>query len=132
MKSTKYIIIMVLQKNLDGTKKDTWGDKEQLFNSCCDECSVIKYISEICLNKDLCFKHGKVEELYPFGDGISWEIKRILKNKTLLGKKDYYIFCLWRYDGVGYRFEIDQDKVEEFGKFLNDCCEYMLKHGVGI
>ena len=106
----------------------------EIFNSGCDECSiidevstVIKYIVEgkerITVNLD---DEERVIELFdremlPCGDGVSWII-----NKTY----DGYRLTLWKWDATGYRFNISKEKLKKFGEYLSECCEYMLAHGV--
>lgn len=111
----------------------------EVFYCGCDECSVIdevstriKHIAEgeksISFNRD--GKEYTIEllnrEVIPFGYGVSWTINEIVNNMT---NETVYEVVLWKHDRIGYRFYLDKNKLEEFGKYLNECCEYMLAHG---
>lgn len=112
------------------------NDHQVLFDSGCDECSIIdevahriKLISEgitvyrgtTSMNEPFTLKLLD-NECLPFGDGVSWIIHKIPRRKT-------YEFMLFDYKNVGYRFSLSDDKFSDFGKYLNECCEYMLAHG---
>lgn len=112
-------------------------EEEILFDSCCDECSVVYEIAERCKYLAQCKKQVKItrddgksrtfkllnEEIKPCGMGVFWTIRKPY-NK--------YKFELFNWFDKGYRFWIEQNKIGEFGKFLESCCEYMLAHGVPI
>ena len=55
--------------------------------------------------------------------GTSWEIKEI---------KKFYQFTLFNFFNEGYRFTLDKNKMYNFGLYLLNCCDYMLKHGESI
>ena len=65
-------------------------------------------------------------EIYPFGDGVSWTINKII---NMWDDEVRYKISLWKYNHYGYRFYIDKDKLKDFGEYLKECCEYMLAHG---
>ena len=114
----------------DGTIIDT-------FSSGRDECSVI---DEVALACDLLSKGQKEiikttfdktitirllnSEMYPLGDGVSWIIRRPFVDK--------YCFQMFKWDNTGYRFYLKKERMKEFADYLNECCEYMLKHGEPI
>ena len=112
-------------------KEDNWH--KTLFNCHCDECSIIDEIAEICkllAEGKTVFKGENDGEKYtikllnneviPFGMGTSWMISR---------RNNIYEFRLFDWDNTGYRFYLKKDKLKAFGKYLSDCCEYMLAHG---
>lgn len=115
---------------------------EVMFSSGCDECSAIDEVAVAC---DLIVMGHKSitrtwndeeitiellnRDIYPTGDGVTWKISEIESIKS--GNVQYEI-TLFRFDGVGYKFYLDKDKLGEFGSYLNDCCEYMLAHGEPI
>lgn len=116
-----------------------WKDDNDymvLFDSGVDECSIIdeianrmKLISEGTIvyrgttkdNEEFSIRLLN-NEVFPFGDGVSWNIQRIRRTN----KYSIMLFDSWN---KGYRFVITIDKMKEFAKFLEECCEYMLAHG---
>lgn len=115
-------------------------DKYIVFECDFDECSIIDEVSAriklihegkksvTITNEEFNTTHTiKLlnEEIFPFGDGVTWIINK-RKNPN------YYNFTLWNRDGTGFRFDIEKEKMAEFGVYLNDCCEYMLQHGCPI
>ena len=116
---------------------ETGEIKEVLFDSKCDECSVLDEIAERCKYLAEGKKQVKIDrdgaesytirllnqEIKPCGMGVFWTIRQSHK------KFRFDLFDWW---DKGYRFWIERDKVGEFGKFLESCCEYMLAHGVPI
>lgn len=113
------------------------NDYETLFDCPCDECSVIDEVSAvigyICEGKKVLtvtrpqtgetFKVKLIDrEILPFGYGVSWTIKK--KNS-----RGYYEVVMWNHNETGYRFYVKEEKLKEFGKYLQECCEYMLAHG---
>lgn len=119
---------------------ETGEIKKVLFDSHCDECSVLDEIAWICKylsegKKQITFltceddpsKNKTIrllnKEIKPCGMGVFWTIRQPHK------KFQFELFNWW---DKGYRFWIEKDKIGEFGKFLEDCCEYMLAHGVPI
>lgn len=121
-----------------------WETYEE-FTSNTDECSAIKAVGEFCK----AIADGKTEytvtdektgekhtyryldtELQAFGMGVDWTIAAM----PCFDEKNpqrRYLFTLWR-NNAGYRFVLAEDNLRPFGEFLLGCCEYMLKHGVGI
>ena len=115
-----------------------WKDdnfSELLFNSNCDECSVIdeiaariKYIvaGEKSITMNYMNEEYTIEllnnEVRSIGYGVSWIING-------LRESNLYEISLWNHDEIGYRFCLEKDKLAEFGEYLNECCEYMLAHG---
>lgn len=108
---------------------------EVLFDSGCDECSVIdeiayriKLISEGHATHIV--KNPVIEEewvinlldkdVYPFGTGVTWSIQQ---------RNVGYILYLWDWQNKGYKFFLNKDKFKTFGEYLEECCEYMLAHG---
>ena len=110
-------------------------DKERrvLWRSGCDECSIIGEVA--CRIPLILEGKKKVEveyanakftinlfsEIMPCGDGVFWKIDKL--------NKDGYHFSIWNSDEIGYRFYLDKDKMQKFGEYLKECCEYMLAHG---
>ena len=107
-----------------------------LFNCSCDECSVIDEVAARCLylsngqtSVDVPHPHtGEMRtiqlldnEIHPIGYGVSWRIEYLYD--------DFYLISVFGWDGMGYRFHLNQNKMKEFGDYLNKCCEYMLAHG---
>ena len=119
-----------------------WKDDnsiEKEFYCYCDECSIIdevsariKYIIEG--KESVTVSHNDEdyvielfdEEIYSFGDGVSWTINKII---NMWDDEARYKISLWKYNHYGYRFYIDKDKLRDFGEYLEECCEYMLAHG---
>lgn len=114
-----------------------WKDDnctEILFDCLCDECSVIKEISNrieyivqgketisvSCGGKEYIIKLFD-EEVFPIGYGVSWIIHKL--------SSDEYLVTLWEWNNTGYRFVLDKYKLKAFGEYLNECSEYMLTHG---
>ena len=108
-----------------------------LFDSSCDECSMIrevafrlKYLSEgkkkveVKYHDDTYTVKLLDTDIRTFADCLWWKISEWQK-----GKKGSYKFELFRYDDVGYRFWLSKEKAYKFGENLNECCEYMLAHG---
>lgn len=115
------------------------GHITEVFNCGCDECSIIDEVSERIKHivegkKSLSVNRNGEEyviellnkEVVPFGYGVSWTINEIINN---MRNEIFYEIVLWKHDRIGYRFYLDTNKLEEFGKYLNECCEYMLAHG---
>lgn len=124
-------------------------DGEVLFHQFCDEGSCIDEVSFVCDKlsdgiKEITKEDGTIisllnHELRALGYGTSWiinEVKRINFIYTDDEETEYsiynYIFNLFDWNDVGFRFELDVNKMKEFGKYLSECCEYMLKNSVGI
>lgn len=111
--------------------------RNYMLLSCnCDECSVIDEVAARCTylaegkkSVDLLHPHtGKLrtiefldKEMRPIGYGISWTIRELWD--------DNFELSLFKWDDTGVRFNLTKTKMYEFGKYLNDCCEYMLAHG---
>ena len=107
-----------------------------LFDSGVDECSIIdeianrmKLITEGTTVYKGTTKDGDPfsiqlldNEVLPFGDGVSWNIHKHYRRKV-------YDITLFDWKNVGYRMVMDNDKMAEFAKYLESCCEYMLAHG---
>ena len=119
-------------------KSDSQWESDVKYYEPCDECSIIDEISErikyiIEGKTSITVNHRDKEyviellnnEVQPFGDGVSWTINDCRK-------KDLYEIVLWNSEEIGYRFYLEKDKLKEFGKYLNECCEYMLIHGEAI
>ena len=116
-----------------------YNERDILFDSGVDECSIIDevahriklIVSGITVYKG--FTKNNIpfsiklldNEVFPFGDGISWNI-------TKKPRKAEYIISMFDTNNVGYRFCLTKDKLEEFGKYLESCCEHMLANGVPI
>lgn len=107
-----------------------------LFNCSCDECSVIDEVAARCLylangqtSVDAPHPHTGENrtiqlldnEIHPIGYGVSWDIKYLYD--------DLYSISMFGWDGIGYRFNLNQKKLKKFGDYLIECCEYMLAHG---
>ena len=60
--------------------------------------------------------------MLPFGDGVSWNIHKHYRSKV-------YDITMFDWKNTGYRMVLGIDKLAEFGKYLEECCEYMLAHG---
>lgn len=127
---------------------------EQIWNSDCDECSIIDEIAYACDKiSSKIFSETKTvygekhtfkyldETFSPRGDGIDWIIRKVERykywdeNGETLNKPEAFHnfeFLLKRNDGVSYIFELSPEKTKEFGQFLQKCCDYMLEHGEPI
>ena len=117
------------------------GDCCVLFDSKCDECSVLDEIGHICLlltDGVEVFKRNDGREfellnqrILPFGMGIEWTVTKETyddwEDEDI--KHIYYIFTLFDYWDVGFRFTLEDKKIKAFGEYLLECCEYMLAHG---
>lgn len=117
------------------TYKDEDNLTLKLFDEPCDECSLIDSVAVACkrlsegkqtfsITRDdkTITKFLLNNEIRPLGSGVSW----IIRPST---NKDKYEISLHNYFNVGYRFWLSKEQIGEFGDFLNECCEYMLKHG---
>ncbi len=107
-----------------------------LFDSNVDECSVIDEIAnriKLIVSGTTIYKGVTKDgdsfsiklldnEVYPFGDGVSWIISKRSRQKK-------YDITMFDSNNIGYRFVLTQDKLKDFGEYLNECCEYMLAHG---
>ena len=124
---------------------------EQIWNSDCDECSIIDEIAYICSKiSDNIFTETKtiyngeehtfnyLDQFFCPGDGIDWKINKVErynhwnKNGEILKEPEIYHnfeFLMRKENGVSYIFELSPERTREFGKFLQGCCDYMLKHG---
>ena len=116
-----------------------WKDDNEhmiLFDSGVDECSVIDEVAARIklIVKGIIVHHGETSnheayslrllnnDIIPCGDGVTWNISKVPRTKS-------YRISLFDYEDVGYRFILQKDKLAEFGKYLDQCCEYMLAHG---
>ena len=120
------------------------GYTKIVYKDECDECSMISEIAARCLH--LAKGEEKVEverrgnkrsiellgtEIFPMGMGTSWKISKreySLSNKSHIS----YHFEVWGWDQRGYRFVIPENRMEDFGEYLQMCCDYMLEHGEPI
>lgn len=114
-----------------------------VYREYCDECSVMEHIAYCCGElangkEQYTLDDSRVEEVInildnefdPFGYGTAWIIR---KQYYTYKKEIIYQFELWdNFDNKGYRFIIPQDRIKEFGEYLQSCCDYMLEHGEGI
>lgn len=129
-----YAIIKQFKLN----EENNW-ESEVVFNSQCDECSILDEVGERCKllgagketwtvrNED-----GKEHtfslcnnKIHPFGDGIEWEIHRYKS----WNEETFYEFLLFDSNDIGFRFYLKGVDVSKFGEYLIECCEYMLRHG---
>lgn len=117
---------------------ERWDDGRRMrvvFDSGCDECSVIDEVSyriQQIVKGVKTIKLGEPDdekvisllnsEILPFGYGVSWNISKRRGGGL-------YEIMLWNNNGTGYRFLLQKEKLREFGEYLNECCEYMLAHG---
>lgn len=120
---------------------------EIMYDEYCDECSVIDEVAARCkllsegkkqvtiIRKDE-FDEDETrtikllnDEMHPIGDGTSWFIRLDPKRRTMSRQRLYEISLFNGYTNVGYRFWLTKEKIGEFGKYLESCCEYMLAHG---
>ena len=110
------------------------NEVEILFECPFDECSVIdevaerlKYLSEdkkeviVTNNDDTWTVKCLDNEIYDFADCVYWTISEWWNGD--------YRFNLFKTNGIGYRFWLPKEKAYKFGKYLEECCEYMLAHG---
>lgn len=110
------------------------GSYEIVFDCSCDECSEIDEVARRCQYLADGIEQVEVshpsfgvrtiellnDPIVPMGMGVSWEIKKLYHK---------YEFDLFNWGGVGFRFCLTKEKTKEFGKYLSECCEYMLAHG---
>lgn len=105
--------------------KDNPEKTRVVFNEPCDECSVLDelpmLISHI-LENNITDKNV----LVPFGMGTIWELS--YRNIT----QPRWVFSLWRWDNIGYRFSLEENGLIRFKDYLSYVLEYMLQHGEGI
>lgn len=113
------------------------GEYCELFDSWCDECSIIDEIGRVCLllaDGVEVFKREDDEEIQllnkmmlPFGMGTEWFITK----RTCLEDIEctYYTFMLFNYSGKGFKFTLEDKNIKSFGEYLLGCCDYMLAHG---
>ena len=140
-----YSILKQYKRNDD----DNWADTDIVFECECDECSIVDEIAYICqelakgnVSKTVTRFNESVEleyldrEIYPMGMGVGWTIHKFdnHKNNKEFGIpfQVYYQFTLYNWNDVGFRFVIKEEQIEQFGKYLESCCEYMLAHGEPI
>ena len=104
-----------------------------LFDSGYDECSAIDEVAARCKHlaedKEMVVKevNGKKyfvellnKEIITYGEGVFWTIKKSGR---------YFIFYMFSYDNIGFRFYLSKEQTKEFGEYLDYCCEYMLANG---
>lgn len=117
-----------------------------LFDSDCDECSIIDEIGHRCLllaNGEEVHKRKDGREIqllnqsiYPFGMGVEWTITKRVRSAFDWedGEQDVvtYTFTLFDYWNKGFRFILWEKDIKAFGEYLLECCEYMLEHGEPI
>ena len=126
-----YYSYSIFEREKEGRKSRT------LFDSGCDECSIIDEVAARCLYlsegkksvvRNFDGKDYTIEllnnEMYPTGTGVSWDITKV--------SSVYYEFKLFDWNDVGFRFALKSDRLKEFGEYLKECCEYMLAHGEPI
>ena len=121
-----YYYYEIFLKYNDGTRRCLW-------ESGCDECSIIDEVAgriPLILDgkkkievewADAKFTIKLFDEIIPFGDGVFWKIEKL--------SKDNYMFNLWNSLEVGYRFHLHKERMQPFADYLKECCEYMLTHG---
>ena len=129
---------------ISNDKYDYKGEAKILFDSGCDECSVIDEVADYCTRiangeKVVHIKRDDREytiellnnEIFTFADGITWKITDTGAHhiETL---EPLYMIEMFDHMDVGYRFRLYRSELEEFGKYLRYCCEYMLEHGEPI
>lgn len=104
------------------------GAIEHVFSSGCDECSVIGDIPEV-LKK---LKIGEETQIIPCGDGVDWEIKYCPGNEQF-NISPYYHFEVWEhYLHRGYRFNLSEQEVADFVRYIEQVSQYMLDHSEPI
>lgn len=123
---------------------DQW-ESEVMFHEGCDECSIIDEVGQRCLlladdtevykRKDGIEIQLLNERIYPFGMGTEWTITKHTcvtygwNEEDEDVEKTYYTFMLFDWFGKGFKFTLEDKNIEAFGKYLLECCEYMLAHG---
>ena len=114
-----------------------------LYDTHCDECSVIDEIGQVCLllaDGNEFFEREDGEKIsllnecfLPFGMGTDWTITKHTCTSFNWDEPDEvtitYNFMLFNYNNTGFRFKLDSTRIKDFGEFLLSCCEYMLTHG---
>lgn len=124
--------VLIQWKNENGKVEQT----HTLFDSECDECSIIDEVGYRCQLIADGITESKVcdgdetfslinNDIFPMGMGVSWVIR-------IRPERDLFQLEMYRWDNIGYRFIVNREKLKEFGQFLIDCCEYMLVHGQSI
>lgn len=120
---------------------DSPWKSEVMFNSNCDECSIIDEIGHRCLLLADGLEIYKTDDgreiellnqrTLPFGMGVEWTItKKTCTNWEDEDTKDtYYTFTLFDWWGKGFKFTLNDKNTKAFGEYLLECCEYMLAHG---
>jgi len=129
-----YFSWVIMDKQSNPKKEDKiW------FGCDWDEGSVIDTIASVCKY----LSEGKTEiireyesetysipllnkEITPSGDGISWTIE---KHYNIFTENYMYCFQVFNMDNVGYRFLLSEERVKEFGEYLDFVCDYMVEHG---
>lgn len=138
-----YFSYAILEQNR-WNENNPW-ETERVFDCYCDECSIIDEVAYICKElsegKTSCEVEHHNEKytvqfldrpIFPFGYGVEWTIKRKEVNYGDWDKpnmKLLYTFYLFDYRDIGYRFNVTEDRLNEFGDYLQECCDYMLEHG---
>lgn len=116
---------------------------EVLYDSHCDECSIIDDIGHRCLLLADGYETFEREDgeripllnekIIPFGMGADWTITKRICTTHNWDEDDevaiYYTFMLFNWNNIGFRFTLTSDKIKAFGEYLLECCEYMLEHG---
>ena len=115
----------------------------ELFDSDCDECSIIDEIGDRCLllaDGIEVFKREDGKEIkllnqscYPFGMGVEWTITKHVRSAFDWenGASDVitYTFTLFNWWNKGFKFILKEKDIKVFGEYLQECCNYMLTHG---
>jgi len=101
-----------------------------------DECSCIDSVAYFIANMDS-YGDSAIERCSPSGDGTHWIIEKftIETYESMCDYCDeveyesYYDFFLWHsHNGLGYHFQLSENKAIEFTQVIDDYLAYMLSH----
>lgn len=128
-----------------------WSNtSEEIFDSGCDECSVLEYLGEALKKlidadvKESEFNSDNVSmHLQPMGMGVDWMITKWPEYDFVDNSEDdewpeqqivdyKYEFMLFNYYEKGCRFVLAEEDVKRFIDYLNTVNQYMLEHGEPI
>lgn len=152
---TYYYWKIIRQRKLG---KEYGVGSEVMFDPHVDEDSIIGYMADILekvyqgiYSEEWTDQHGEKrvsnylnEVLADFGYGVDWEIHMHEFTETLddngewmedEGKwyqKRCFTIMVWNFEGVGFRFCLDDEQLPAFAKFLRKCDDYAFAHGEGI
>lgn len=145
-----YYAYQILKIFFNEEDEDEIEEIVEIYNEGCDECSIINEVAERCKliaegKEEVTITYENIfheettktiklldNEMCPEGNGTCWNIRTSKYARIDTNEPLYEISLFDDFSNKGCRFWLTKNELAVFGKYLTDCCEYMLQHSEGI